>query len=286
LLTASQRGRLRSLRRALRRNNEANSDPATAQRLGDRFLEDGRIPEFDAAAMTARRFQALRQASQPAVIRGVRCTNHTWTLDFINASAGRDVVGVETSKSNRFYANEGLRKVNMTVAQFLQKFRDPSRETDLYLAEEELDEMPGLRDDVLEPDFSDHLTLDKLQVWVGAGGQVSPLHQDQWENILCQLQGERRLVLFDPLEIENLYPKSGANRHFSFVDPAQPDLQKFPRFRRAVRYEVTLRAGESFFLPAMWWHQVHHANTTNVAVNFWYLPQLLSDLIVDELLPP
>ena len=41
----------------------------------------------------------------------------------------------------------------------------------------------------------------------------------------------------------------------SQVDLEQPDLQKFPRFGRAKRYELMLEPGDMLFIPAFWWHQ-------------------------------
>ena len=366
LLTAEQKGLLVRLRASLRRSNDENTSPG--DRYGRRFVS-GRhgIKRFHQRLPSSVEFQALVQASEPAIFTSpdVRCAEHNWTLAFVREMAGGDLVGVETSRSNRFYSNEGLKKEKMTVSQFLDVFQSPTRAKDYYLAEEDLGEMPLLKKDVTTPPFAAHLTLDKLQLWIGAGGQVSPLHQDQWENILCQMQGERTIVLFDPLDLDGLYPKDGVNRHFGMVDPEHVDASLFPRFRRGesislsnwaegrkgltsamvgnvsrktVRsseatplspslkddddsddddsdgdgsssqgsrsiedddqapedrgdespkpYFVSLRSGEAMFLPAMWWHQVHHRSEVNVAVNFWFIPSLMSELLMDLLLPP
>lgn len=287
LMTADQRVLVARLRTSLRQNNEDN-DPDAGH--PDSFVHGPGEPAgiTRVASLDEARFQQAVAASEPIIITGgAPCTKHPWSLDFIRRVAGSDVVGVETSKSNRFYSNEGLQKVNMTVAAFLDEFRSPSRRLDLYLAEEDLSEMPGLQADVMDPLFAADAQLDRLQLWIGAGGQVSPLHHDQWDNVLCQIEGVRKLTLFDPLQVDRLYPKAGVNRHFSFVDPEKPNDARFPRFKDARVHHVELHAGESMVIPAFWWHQVRHEDSVNIAVNFWYVPSsLLAELLYDVLLPP
>ena len=226
--------------------------------------------------------------SEPVIFEAgaVRCTKHDWTLDFIRAQAGDDVVAVEASSNNRENANAGLHKERMTLGQYLDVFQAPGRSHDLYLAEESVDRTPRLKADIVEPFFSEDFDLDREQLWVGPGGQVSPLHVDEWDNVLCQLAGERTVTLFDPLQIDRLYPRSGAGRHFSQVDLSRPDHMRFPRLREAASVTVTLRAGEVLVLPACWWHFVVGGEGVNVAVNFWYLPSRMTELLYDVLLPP
>eukprot|EP01065_Artemidia_motanka_P001447 TRINITY_DN10651_c0_g1_i2.p1 TRINITY_DN10651_c0_g1~~TRINITY_DN10651_c0_g1_i2.p1 ORF type:complete len:343 (+),score=96.60 TRINITY_DN10651_c0_g1_i2:149-1030(+) len=250
------------------------------------FVENGEIERLD--NISADDFNDYFLSSKPFILSNpaIRCSKHQWTLDFIEEMAGDDVVGVETSKSNKFYSNEGLKKVRMSVREFLNEFRRKDRNLDLYLAEENIKQFPKLDNDTVLPDFCYDYNLDKTQLWVGAGGQVSPLHQDQWDNVLCQVQGTRELTLFDPFQIDRLYPKSGVSRHFSQVDPSKPDLERFPRFAETTSYRVVLEAGEILFVPAHWWHQVHSRDSVNVAINFWFMPSLLGELLVDVLLPP
>ena len=292
------------LRHALRRNNKDNLDldsdvfahgnehpneaPAASTLAGWRHWRTS--PEIQVLdTMNSSEFYAAISGSEPTVVRGQSddwCTSHEWTLDFIKRLAGDDVVGVETSQSNRFYSNAGLQKVQMRVADFLNVFTSPNRTLDYYLAEEGLEGMPNLLDDLRDPDFAEHAQIDKRQIWVGAGGQVSPLHHDQWDNVLCQVKGTRLFTLFDPLQVDRLYPKPGVDRHFSQLDPENVNLTQFPKFAKARKYTVKVSPGEMLIVPAFWWHQVRHAPEVNVAVNFWFTPSsLLAELLYDILLP-
>eukprot|EP00759_Apiculatamorpha_spiralis_P058081 PhF_6_TR8992/c0_g1_i1/m.14121/K10277/KDM8, JMJD5; lysine-specific demethylase 8 len=287
-LSSDQLWLLNSLRSSLRKHKIEFSDEDVPESLQDTFLHTQEVERL--RNITARQFNRYLISSIPFILtQGPSCTSHPWDLQFISKMAGRDVVGIETSKSNRFYSNEGLRKVNMTVNDFLLGFRDPNRPYDMYLAEESMDRTPGLRDDVSEPEFSEMLNLDRLQLWIGAGGQVAPLHHDQWDNVLCQIQGTRNFLLFDPLQVDRLYPKKNLDRHFSQIDPSKNReklIEQYPLFAHIRTYKATLQAGEIMFIPAMWWHQVHHHDSVNIAINFWYDTHILGELVYDNVLPP
>ncbi|KAJ9448724.1 JmjC domain-containing protein D [Diplonema papillatum] len=276
-----KREQIRKLRAAL----AANMKAFTGKDIGATFVPKHRIERL--STLNPKRFNDYTISSLPFILSSpdYTCTTHHWSTDYIREVAGDDVVGVETSKSNRFYANEGLQKVRMSVSTFLDSFRREDRGVDMYLAEEDIRQFPALDGDVSVPSFCEQAQIDKVQLWIGAGGQVSPLHHDQWDNVLCQIEGKRSVALFDPLQSDRLYPKTDVNRHFAQVDPEHPDLAKFPDFEKAVSFNVTLHAGEILFIPAHWWHQVHHSNLVNVAVNFWFLPNLLSELLMDTILP-
>jgi jumonji domain-containing protein 7 len=54
------------------------------------------------------------------------------------------------------------------------------------------------------------------------------------------------------------------------LDPEDPDAhQKHPRFKLASPLRITVRAGETLYLPAMWLHRVSQTCLT-ISVNYWY----------------
>lgn len=59
------------------------------------------------------------------------------------------------------------------------------------------------------------------------------------------------------------------------ADPNNPDFDAFPLFRKARSLVVEVEAGDVFYMPSMWFHQVEqfgadHTSSQCVAVNFWY----------------
>ena len=56
------------------------------------------------------------------------------------------------------------------------------------------------------------------------------------------------------------------------VDPDHPDLSRFPKFAHALPLHVTVRAGETLYLPALFYHHVHQSDDSLgrcVAVNMY-----------------
>ncbi|CAG9582647.1 conserved hypothetical protein [Leishmania major strain Friedlin] len=85
-----------------------------------------------------------------------------------------------------------------------------------------------------------------LQLWT---------HYDVLDNVLCQIVGTKRVVLFPPREYNNLYV-TGSSSAVLNVDA--PDLVRYPRLIAACKaaQEVVLRPGDMLFIPAMWFHHI------------------------------
>lgn len=146
-------------------------------------------------------------------------------------------------------------------------------------------------------------------LWIGGSPTISPLHYDDYENLLAQIRGHKELVLFPPTDSEYLYyvgrpkgmlkyeypdmferdPGSVDKRGFVFgssVNVDDPDLVRHPLFRKASPSRVLLHPGDVLYIPAYWHHEVQSlpekdASSTpssssgsthriNVAVNFWF----------------
>ncbi|KAM4609104.1 HSPB1-associated protein 1 homolog isoform 2-T2 [Polymixia lowei] len=85
-------------------------------------------------------------------------------------------------------------------------------------------------------------------LWIGTEGANTPCHLDSYGyNLVLQVQGRKRWHLFPPEDTANLYPTRipyEESSIFSQVDVLQPDLRRFPAFRRARAHTVTLLPGQ------------------------------------------
>lgn len=86
------------------------------------------------------------------------------------------------------------------------------------------------------------------------------------DNILIQLTGKKRVTLFRPRDALNLYLNGDKSE---VVDIDNPDLQKYPKFKNAVRYECILHPGDALFIPAMWFHNIITLDFS-IGVNIFY----------------
>jgi len=110
------------------------------------------------------------------------------------------------------------------------------------------------------------------RLWVG-GSLKTQTHNDRDHNLACVVAGRRRFLLFPPEQVGNLYVGPLDNPPpLSLVDPEQPDYDRFPKFREAIKAAVVahLGPGDAIFMPKYWWHHVTSLDPYNVMVNYWW----------------
>ena len=131
---------------------------------------------------------------------------------------------------------------------------------------------PGFR---RENDLALDVVSPLVSLWIGNQITVSA-HFDFPDNIACCVAGRRRFTLFPPEQLQNLYvgpwDRTPAGQAISLVDLRDPDFERFPRFREAMKTarEFVLEPGDALFLPSMWWHNVEGLDGLNMLVNFWW----------------
>ncbi len=112
-------------------------------------------------------------------------------------------------------------------------------------------------------------------IWIGNRVTAS-CHFDTPDNLACCAVGRRRVTLFPPEQIDNLYPgpldPTPGGQVVSVVDIDRPDFARYPRFRDALASarHAELEPGDALFIPSMWWHHVRSLAPFNVLVNYWW----------------
>ena len=150
------------------------------------------------------------------------------------------------------------------------------------------------------PDFKKDNVLSLLdasvepRIWIGTA-IVTPAHFDQSHNIAVCVAGRRRFTLFPPEQVANLYvgpiEHTPAGMPMSLVDFAEPDFDRFPRFREALASAqvADLAPGDAIYMPPLWWHHVQSLERFNMLVNYWWhlaaagrevLPHVLDALMI------
>lgn len=131
------------------------------------------------------------------------------------------------------------------------------------------------------PGFEAENTLDvahfaaSARIWIGNQAIVQA-HFDLKENIACLVAGRRRFTLFPPDQTPNLYPGpfelTLAGPPVSMVDIEDPDFDKHPRFREAMKHALVaeMEPGDALYIPYFWWHHVEALEDFNVLVNYWW----------------
>ncbi|MEM8498979.1 MAG: cupin-like domain-containing protein [Pseudomonadota bacterium] len=108
-------------------------------------------------------------------------------------------------------------------------------------------------------------------LWIGAKGVVTPLHWDAWQSMLIQNYGSKRVKLYAPEDIKNLYflsPFAVGDRWSRLPGRSdETDTREFPRFEHATAYRGELQQGDMLLIPPFWPHEAE-ALEANIGMPF------------------
>ncbi|KAK3914897.1 Bifunctional peptidase and arginyl-hydroxylase JMJD5 [Frankliniella fusca] len=183
------------------------------------------------------------QPKLPVKIKG--CMTHwpaykRWNdIGYLQRVAGARTVPIELGSH---YAHSDYSQKLMTIADFIEQHVVGGKLG--YLAQHQLfEQVPELRADICEPEYccltDDSIHIDEpandgtdINAWFGPAGTVSPLHFDPKHNLLAQVVGTKRVLLFPPEVSSSLYPHSDRLlSNTARVDPEKPDYDQFPLFK-------------------------------------------------------
>ncbi|KAJ8063204.1 hypothetical protein OCU04_008441 [Sclerotinia nivalis] len=85
-------------------------------------------------------------------------------------------------------------------------------------------------------------------------------------NVLCQVRGSKRLLLFPPSDVKYFDFAAGASSSSINVFENLGD----PRLSHAHPHEVILQPGDILFLPSLWLHTASPTSDISVAVNIFF----------------
>jgi len=231
------------------------------------------------------------QDAEPGVLKGLVAG---WPSVLAAGAGGRELLGYFRARradrsvlafrggsgsGGRYFYNDDLsgfnfERITTRLGDLLDRLEDAGGAGDhLYLGSTPVDEcFPGFRD---ENDIGFGAANPAVSIWMGNRSRIAA-HFDVPENVACIVAGRRRFTLFPPDQLANLYVGpldfTPAGQAISLVDFADPDYERYPRFRRALAAArlAELEPGDALYIPSMWWHHVEALDSLNVLVNYWW----------------
>jgi hypothetical protein len=207
-----------------------------------------------------------------------------WNPDHLVARLGDKEVRVAVADDGMFdydaTVGKTFRRATLPFSSAAAVIAAAQPDRSIYLMQQSIGQsFAELAGDVRTPDVLGDKPADP-HLWFGSAGNVTPLHHDPLSNLFLQIHGRKRFTLFSPRHFGELYPFPADSRfsHMSYVDVERPDLDRFPRFPDAQRFEIVLAPGDLLFLPPFWWHHVRSLEVS-VSVNFWSAPTLADCLV-------
>lgn len=109
-------------------------------------------------------------------------------------------------------------------------------------------------------------------LYIHQKGTITSCHNDDMNNLYCQIKGKKLFLLASPRYYSSLYP-APVNHPIdrqSLVNIRCPDLQQFPKFTETQFLYAILEPGETLFIPASWFHYSETPYEETIALNFWF----------------
>ena len=150
-----------------------------------------------------------------------------------------------------------------------------------YLKQVDLETFPLLRKDVAPEDmFCPPLNrwwywfpmFGTCNMWMGNSfSNKTGLHNDDEENVLCQIIGSKKVLLIAPSEKKHVYVNDlyDSGTECCDVNASSPDLQQHPLFAQVKQiYSVTLHPGDVLYIPKYWYHEVQPISIS-ISINYF-----------------
>jgi Cupin-like domain len=217
--------------------------------------------------ITLEQFQAEFLDQEPVIMRFATPTFPAlsqWDASYLrDRFADREVVAYENRTHATFSQgddfSEEVSEVILPFSTLIDEIFDHVGGSDrrLYLRVRFRDEgnLEMLTDHlVLPPLFSTDLDMDKSGVWIGHGGNRTPLHSDSWEGILGQVCGSKAVHVFPPSAGPALARLERAIR--AYPGPMTQLMDGWEEVREIDHYSCTVAPGDALYIPPSWFHDV------------------------------
>lgn len=230
---------------------------------------------------TAAQFEGLVKSRRPIVIEGTDigpCV-HLWDTEYLRSRVGADrqVTVHECPTPHMSFSDRNFKYTKTSFSDFLSKAAAGEH---TYLralsASNPADQPADLAIDY--PEIATDFQLPAPFAYAQRNQHSSPLrisgavsmwlHYDVMANILVQIRGTKRLLVFPPSDVTKLGFLPGASS--SALNPFTTRPEDHAGLVASHAHEVELGPGDILFLPPMWLHAAQPTEGLSVAVNVFF----------------
>lgn len=219
-------------------------------------------------------YQEYVAKNRPVIITGLTndwpATNK-WDFSYLQESF-KDVeattIPVKDGNCD-FNLENGVVTSDLSLGKTIHNLKAPIEGNGIAIATTD-DSFPSeLRADYWAPVYCKNGRYLRVRVFIGSSGTATWLHQDLFENLYTMVRGSKEITLFTPKE--SVYPQSRFSKLPNFAKPNMDsvDFSTFPKMKSVQPYVVTLNAGETLYLPSLWWHHLKNTDES-IAISHWW----------------
>ncbi|KAL5002110.1 tRNA wybutosine-synthesizing protein 4 [Aspergillus recurvatus] len=227
-------------------------------------------------------FQRILEDAQPVIIESADigpCTE-LWTKEYLINTVGSDrkVIVHAADTETMSFRTKNFKYESKTFGTFMDEVHAGGRQYLRSISQKQPAKIPAnLAADF--PSLSVDFRLPEALRTVVENAHSSPLrisgpvtlwlHYDVMANVLCQIQGEKRLILYPPSDVPHLDVPAGASSSNIniFQNRADGAITLIPR---TSPHEARLKRGDILFIPPLWLHTAAPTGEVSVAVNVFF----------------
>jgi hypothetical protein len=256
--------------------------------IPDWLTLDGAVERL--ARPTQAQFDDLLKEGKPRILEaefaGTKALQD-WTVEYLRDKCGHATVRVFVSIGDDYSVDidstsQSRKQIrDMSMAEFVERISglpghepllEPGERYYLYAFPAQL--FDGVLTELPEPRFLSDQRYGPVRsnFWVSPPNFITLAHSDPFhDNLLAQIRGVKRLLLWDPSQAPLLYlNKFGdANHGRSQPDLRKPDFDRYPLLKQSHALEVCLHPGDVLYLPEAWVHYVY-TDSLSISVNYWF----------------
>lgn len=226
-------------------------------------------------------FMKYLDAALPIVISGLSmgtCTQF-WTNEYLKEAIGVDrQVVVHSSRDERMdFQSKNFNYETRDFGPFIDAAERGERVYLRSLSKDAPSEKPtNLPEDF--PEIASDFQLPEELAYVVTNAHSTPLrisgpvtmwlHYDVMANVLCQIRGRKRMILFPPSDVAHLGFEAGASS--SSLDVFSSNASDYPSLSKTQPHEALLEPGDILLIPSTWAHTAAPTDGMSVAVNCFF----------------
>ncbi|EEP80378.1 predicted protein [Uncinocarpus reesii 1704] len=232
---------------------------------------------------SSQEFRTIVDKSKPVILEGLDigpCVR-LWTKEYLQKSVGSDrKVVVHDSRSDHMdFQTKNFDYVTKSFGAFIDEVHSGSRQYLRAISADKPSEepaslstdFPGLKDDFqLPPELSlvsENAHSSPLRI---SGPVILWLHYDVLANVLCQVQGEKKLILYPPSDVSKLGFAPGASSSSINIFRKTTEHHQPTSPPGTTPHEAAMKPGDILFLPPLWLHTACPTDGVSVAVNVFF----------------
>ena len=183
-----------------------------------------------------------------------------WSFDWFKENHGDLIVPLHNNNSHDSGKNYMAAQKFMKLGDYIDLLKKGPCDYRIFLFDL-INNIPSLKKDFHTPKMMDGFLKNFAYLFFGGEGSYVYLHYDiDCSSVfLTQFEGEKKILLFDPEQSKYLYQHPFTAK--SHINLNEPNYEKHPELRKAKGYEVTLKHGETLFIPPLFWHFITYQSS-------------------------